>query len=137
MGLIHPLQPPIAMVLPGRFWDPLPFAVCPVYTPGGMKGHGAVLAPGALTLHRALIRLALKQEELLSLHPTSQGRADLYEPELRDQFHCQGGQLTRASSWLQRQRAGNNPRKGCVSSRPMHSAFAGLSGAFDTRAEPA
>lgn len=59
---------------------------------------GAALAPGALSLDRALVRLALKQEELLSLHQTSQGHADLYELELRAQLHRRHGQLTRVRS---------------------------------------
>ena len=59
---------------------------------------GAALAPAALSLHTASVRLALKQEELQSWHQTSQGHAYLYELELRGQLHCQRGQLTQARS---------------------------------------
>lgn len=48
MGLIHPLQPPMDTVLPGVFWDPLPFAVYPTLAPEGRQGHGS--SPGTRSL---------------------------------------------------------------------------------------
>ena len=101
MGLIHPLQPPLMLCFQAHFGIlfPLLCTQLKLLREGrATQDLGAALAPRASSLHRASVRLALKQEELLPLHQACWGHADHYKLELRGQLHRQCGQLNQARS---------------------------------------
>lgn len=136
-GSIPPLQPPVDTVLPGAFWDPLPFAVSSAHAPGGRQdraGPGSNPGTRSLITAQSFSKIGLKPSRAAVFAPNFPGtrrplRAAAQRPAPPSAWAANPGPGAvpggrhRLSSWLECQKAGNKPGKGCQSSRPLHSAW--------------